>query len=281
MSPVPILLYHGVAPDAPEGLAPWVMAPERFAAHLDLLVERGVHALTITALVEAMRSGRPLPPNSVAITFDDGLADFAEHAWPALRARDLVATLYVVSGNVGGRAEWLVEGAAGVAPPLMLTWEQIRRLDAEGCEIGGHSVTHPELDTLGRRELMDEVALCRRTLSAGLGHPVRSFAYPHGYHDRRATAAVAAAGYDSACAVREAMSSTADDRFALARVTLRADATVSDLADVLDGRGLRVAPFAEPVRTKAWRTVRRMARHPSYRRRLVERAVARAPVVVA
>ncbi len=277
MRPVPVLLYHGVAPDAPEGLEPWVMHPERFAAHLDHLVERGVHALTVSELADAVQAGRPLPDDTVAITFDDGLADFAEHAWPALRSRDLAATLYVVSGNVGGRADWLAEQAR---PPRMVTWEQLRQLDAEGCEIGGHSVTHPELDTLRRQELVEEVGQCRRDLSAGLGHPVRSFAYPHGYHDQRVRAAVVAAGYDSACAVREALSSTADDPFARARVTLRADATVADLAAVLDGRGLRVAPFAEPVRTKAWRTVRRRARRPSARR-LVERVLDRAPVVVA
>lgn len=255
-TPIPVLLYHGVDHAAAPGFRPWVMTPERFGAHLDLLVERGHTAVTISDLVDAVRGRRKLPDRPVAITFDDGLADFAEHAWPALRARDLTATLYVVSGGVGGRADWLHD--IGGPPPRMLTWDQIRALAADGCEIGAHSVTHPELDTLRPRALADEVELSRRELSTQLGRPVRSFAYPHGYHDRRVRAAVVRAGYDSAAAVREALSSREDDPFALARVTLLHDDGVDRLADVLDGRSLRVAPFPEPVRTKAWRTARRV-----------------------
>lgn len=255
-TPIPVLLYHGVAPTAAPGFQPWVMHPDRFAAHLDRIVERGHTPLTVSQMVDAHRGRRALPERPVVITFDDGLADFAEHAWPALRARDLTATLYVVAGAVGGRAEWLTD--IGGAPPPMLTADQIRALDAEGCEIGAHSLTHPELDTLGRRAIDDEVGHSRRELSTILHHPVRSFAYPHGYHDRRVRAAVARAGYDSAAAVREAFSSRDDDTLALARITLLHDVTVDRLDAVLDGRGHPVAPFPEPVRTKAWRVARRV-----------------------
>jgi peptidoglycan/xylan/chitin deacetylase (PgdA/CDA1 family) len=255
-APIPVLLYHGVAPTAPPGLQPWVMHPDRFAAHLDLLVERGLAPLTVSQLVDAYRGEREMPERPVAITFDDGLADFAEHAWPALRQRDLTATHYVVVGAIGGTADWLHD--IGGAPPPMLTWDQVRALDAEGCEIGAHSLTHPELDTLRRRAIDDEVALSRRELSSRLGRPVRSFAYPHGYHDRRVRAAVVRAGYDSAAAVREALSSHDDDTLALARVTLLHDVDVDGLAAVLDGQDLPVAPFPEPARTKAWRVARRV-----------------------
>lgn len=253
--PVPILLYHGVAPSAPPGLQPWVMHPDRFAAHLDLIVERGLTPLRVSDLVDAYRGAREMPERPVVITFDDGLADFAEHAWPALRSRDLTATLYVVAGAVGGQADWLDD--IGGPPPAMLTADEVRALAADGCEIGAHSLTHPELDTLRRGAIGDEVARSRRELSDLLGTPVRSFAYPHGYHDRRVRDAVVRAGYDSACAVREALSSAADDTLALARVTLLHDVEVDDLAAVLDGRHHPVAPFAEPMRTKAWRVARR------------------------
>ncbi|HEV7721020.1 MAG TPA: polysaccharide deacetylase family protein [Iamia sp.] len=255
-APVPVLLYHGVAPSAPPGLQPWVMHPDRFAAHLDLIVARGLTPLRVSDLVDAYRGEREMPERPVVITFDDGLADFAEHAWPALRERDLTATLYVVAGALGGTADWLDD--IGGPPPAMLTWDQVRALDAEGCEIGAHSLTHPELDTLRRRAIEDEVSHSRREISTHLGAPVRSFAYPHGYHDRRVRAAVVAAGYDSACAVREALSSRDDDTLALARVTLLHDVEVDGLAAVLDGRDHPVAPFPEPIRTKAWRVARRV-----------------------
>jgi peptidoglycan/xylan/chitin deacetylase (PgdA/CDA1 family) len=255
-TPIPVLLYHGVAPTAPASLQPWVMHPDRFAAHMDLVVERGLTPLTVSELVDAYRGERPLPERPIAITFDDGMADFAEHAWPALRARELTATMYVVAGSIGGEVDWLDD--LGDHPPAMLTADEIRALDADGCEIGAHSMTHPELDTLRRRPIGDEVELSRRELSTIVGRPVRSFAYPHGYHDRRVKDAVVRAGYDSAAAVREAFSSRGDDTLALARITVLHDVTVEQLGAVLDGQGHPVAPFPEAVRTKAWRLARRV-----------------------
>jgi peptidoglycan/xylan/chitin deacetylase (PgdA/CDA1 family) len=255
-TPIPVLLYHGVAPTAPAAVQPWVMHPDRFAAHLDLIVERRLTPLTVSQMVDAGRGEAPMPERPVVITFDDGLADFAEHAWPALRERQLTATHYIVAGAIGGRADWLTD-LDEPAPP-MLSADQIRQLDAEGCEIGAHSMTHPELDTLSRREIDDEVTHSRRELSTILHKPVRSFAYPHGYHDRRVRDAVVRAGYDSAAAVREAFSSRGDDQLALARLTLLHDVTVDELGPILDGVGHPVAPFPEPVRTKAWRVARRV-----------------------
>lgn len=255
--PIPILLYHGVGTGAPEGLAPFVVDPGRFEDHMRLVAERGHTALTVSGLCDLVERGDPVPDDVVLITFDDGMADFAEAAWPILRAHDLPATLYVVADHIGSDAAWL---APFGTPPPMLTWEQVRRLDAEGCEIGAHSATHPELDTLTGSELVGEVRGSRTTLAVGLGHPVRSFAYPHGYHSRAVKEAVRLAGFDSACAVRNILSSADDDRFALSRVTIEADCDTEALARVLDGVGLPVAPRRQQLRTVGWRTYRRSRR---------------------
>jgi peptidoglycan/xylan/chitin deacetylase (PgdA/CDA1 family) len=253
--PIPILLYHGVDHEGPEGLAPFVMAPERFAAHMDALVERDCTTFTVSGLVDLLANGREPEPNTVLVTFDDGLADFGIHAWPVLRERSIAATLYVVTGNVGGTADWL---ASFGPPPPMLTWEQVAQLDAEGCEIGAHSRSHPELDVLDLASLTEEVRSSRTDLAMRLGHPIRSFAYPHGYHGPRVKEAVRQAGYDSAAAVRNMLSCATDDRFALARVTVTADCDVDRLHRILDAKDHVVAPRRELVRTRAWRTYRRI-----------------------
>jgi peptidoglycan/xylan/chitin deacetylase (PgdA/CDA1 family) len=51
--------------------------------------------------VLAARRRRRLPARSVLLTFDDGYRDFAEHAWPILRAAGLPATLFVATGAIG------------------------------------------------------------------------------------------------------------------------------------------------------------------------------------
>ncbi len=255
LRPIPVLLYHGVAPSAPPAMAPWAMHPDRFAAHMQELADEGRPTFTVSGLLDHLDRHGEVPEGAVAITFDDGLADFGRHAWPVLRDLDLRATLYVVTGCVGGTARWLDHVDGGDTP--MLGWDEVVELDRQGCEIGSHGETHPQLDVVPRDRLQREVARSREVLDARLGHPVRSFAYPHGYHGRAVVDAVRAAGYDSACAVREMLSSPSDDRYALARVTLTADRTVEDLRGVLAGTDLAVAPAPERLRTKAWRGYRR------------------------
>ena len=255
---IPILLYHGVDPaEQPPDLAPYVVTPGRFAEHMDLLVARGHRTVTVSDLVDELADGRRPDPGTVLVTFDDGLAGFGSHAWPILTARDIAATLYVACGYVGARAEWLSPLGP---PPAMLSWDEICELDLDGCEIGAHSWSHPELDTLTSTELPHEIRDSRVELCMKLGHPVRSFAYPHGYHSRRVKQAVMQAGYDSACAVRNLLSSPDDDLFALARVTIDASCGVDELARILDGDAVGSAPRRQQARTLGWRAYRRTRR---------------------
>ena len=252
---IPILLYHSVSEHTSGDFAPYAISPGAFAEHLDLIVERGHSALTVSDLVGLLDRGEALPERPVVITFDDGFADFAEAAWPALEARQLPATLYVTSGQVGGSSVWLSEEGAGDRP--MLSWQDLRDLADAGCEIGAHTLTHPPLDCIARTAAAQEISGSKVELEDGLGRPVPSFAYPHGHHDRHVRDLVVAAGYESACAVKNALSHTEDDRFALARITVLGDVGVDGLEAYLDGRGVRTAPRRERLRTTAWRTVRR------------------------
>jgi peptidoglycan/xylan/chitin deacetylase (PgdA/CDA1 family) len=96
-----ILLYHRVV----EGIVdPWSLgvAPANFAAQLAVLAERNV--VSLDALVADL-GGRP-SGRQVAVTFDDGYADFASAALPALRARAIPTTLFVTTSALDGDGEF-------------------------------------------------------------------------------------------------------------------------------------------------------------------------------
>ena len=252
---VPILLYHSVH-DHPLGeFGPFTVSRARFASHLDRLQALGFHVLTLAELLEHRAANVPLPERSTVITFDDGFADFADHAWPELRRRNLSATLYVTAGTVGGHSDWLAPVGAAATP--MLAPAQLRELAAEGCDIGAHSMTHPELDCLDRTAAGEEIRQSKDVLEQLLIQPVASFAYPHGYHDREVKRLVAEAGYTSAAAVRNALSPAGDDPFALARVTVMSDTDDDRIEEILVGRRVPTARPREQLRTTVWRQVRR------------------------
>jgi peptidoglycan/xylan/chitin deacetylase (PgdA/CDA1 family) len=81
------------------------------------------------------------------------------------------------------------------ALPRFLDWDGVRRLDAAGVEIGGHTHTHPILPRSSEARAREEIAAGRARLAAALGHPVAGFAYPNGDHDSNVVRLVREAGF--------------------------------------------------------------------------------------
>jgi peptidoglycan/xylan/chitin deacetylase (PgdA/CDA1 family) len=188
-----ILMYHGVGcvSEDPYHLC---VTPERFAGQMRWLADRGLRGVRVDSLVAAMRAGKER--GLVGITFDDGYASVLENAVPELLRHDFTATMFVVSGLLGGTNEWDGEPVW----PLMSA-QQVAEVAAAGMEIGSHSVTHPRLPALGAQRLRAEISESRVRLSELLSRPVRGFAYPYGGMDSSARNAVRDAGYDYACSV--------------------------------------------------------------------------------
>jgi len=71
-------------------------------------------------------------------------------------------------------------------------------------------------------------------------------------------------GFASASAVKDALSHAEDDRFALARVTVKSDFDQTNIDQVLAGKGLARARRRERWRTRGWRYVRRWTYRQQY-----------------
>lgn len=253
MTIVPILLYHSITDDPPGWIAPYTVSPRVFGEHLKLIADSGRTALTVSGLRAALAGHAELPARPIVLTFDDGFADFAAAA-ATLAEAGMPCTLYVTTGALRGRGR---PSGLALPPAPMLDWSQLAGLAAQGVEIGAHTHTHPQLDILGPAAVRAELVRAKVLLEDVLAQEITGFAFPHGFHTAALRAAVAAAGYRSACAVGNALSSAADRPFALARLTVRPTTSVTTLRAWLGGRGAPIAPRAELLRTKAWRTYRR------------------------
>lgn len=120
-------------------------------------------------------------PLTVSLTFDDGDADQMTAA-QVLAQNGLTGTFYIVTGYLGA--------------PGYMQRSDLSTLAAAGNEIGGHTVTHPDMVPLSAAEATRQACQARATLSSW-GHQVRSFAYPFASVNQRAQAAVRDCGYTS------------------------------------------------------------------------------------
>ena len=84
-------------------------------------------------------------------------------------------------------------------------------------EIGGHTVTHPNLSTLVPAEQEQEIVSGSRFLEATLGKPIRSFSYPFGQRGQVTPQIVMAAGFECAVTNRHRRVRSGDNRFELPR----------------------------------------------------------------
>jgi peptidoglycan/xylan/chitin deacetylase (PgdA/CDA1 family) len=253
-TPIPILLYHSIAADPAPWIARYAVTPAAFKHHVDLIISSGRNPITVSSLCAALGGQSPMPPRPVVITFDDGFADFADAA-AVLGRHHIPSTVYVTTGALRGHGPRTTEMAIPPAP--MLHWSQLAELELSNVEIGAHTHTHRQLDIMRTKEVADELRHSKEMLEDELGHQVPSFAYPHGFHCSRIRRVVATTGHTSAAAVMNALSSQRDDPFSLARLMIRANTTPNQISEWLDGRGARIAPYRERVRTKAWRMYRR------------------------
>lgn len=136
----------------------------------------------------------PTDTDAVAITFDDAFANFATLAWPLLRDRGLVATLFVVAGHAGRTNAWGGREEPGIPTLPLLDWDSLGRLAEEGVHLGAHSRTHPDLTRLSDAALEDELLGAAEEIASRTGRRPEVMAYPYGAHDDRVVAS-AARGY--------------------------------------------------------------------------------------
>ncbi len=225
---VNILMYHSISGEP----GPTSIPPATFKAQMETLAECGYQAVSLSDFAE-WHGGGSLPARPVVITFDDGFADFAEHAAPVLAAHGWSATVFLPSGRLGGHEDWY---GANAAPRPLMSWDQVRALAKDGIDFGGHSVTHADLTALAPDKLEDEVHRCREEIGARLGQAPISFAPPYG-HANEGVLATVRKYYRVSVGVRLARAGRGDDVFDLPRIEMHYFRDPARWRAHLEGRG--------------------------------------------
>jgi peptidoglycan/xylan/chitin deacetylase (PgdA/CDA1 family) len=189
-----VLCYHGVGPRNGQVDPGFLrVPPARFRLQVEALAAAGFEFVTVAELVARGGGGRP-PAGLAALSFDDGMDDNHRVLLPILRELGIPGTVYVATGLIGRPNPWMGAGSRA----RMMTAAELRDLADAGVELGAHTVTHPDLSRVGRRECLREMVESKRTLEQVTGAPVRTFAYPFCRYSPEAVDAAREAGFAAA-----------------------------------------------------------------------------------
>jgi peptidoglycan/xylan/chitin deacetylase (PgdA/CDA1 family) len=223
LQPVPILMYHVVAP--PPAGAPFpelYVSPADFRGQVAWAAAHGYHAVTEQQVFDSWRGAATLPSKPVVFSFDDGYLSQLRVAMPALKAQHWPGVLNLEVRNM--QPVW------GIRPP------GVRKLIAAGWEIDAHTLTHPDLTQVDAARLKEEVAGSRAAIRARFHVPVNFFCYPAGRYNATVVAAVQAAGYLGATTTNYGLAKPSD-LYTLSRVRISGTDGVKGFASKLEAFG--------------------------------------------
>lgn len=255
---IPILMYHSISNGGTRGFREFTLTPALFAAHIAYLCAQGYSILSVAGLVE-LRKKSALPAKPVVLTFDDGFTDFYTAALPVLEQYHAHASLFIPTRYLNSTSLWLKDIGEGQRP--MISRAQLVEIANAGVDCGAHTHSHCHLDTVNESQGRRELTQSKETLEQIIGQAVTTFAYPYGHHHTQARQWVVDAGFQAACAVKNALSHSDDDLFALARITITQHTDVNKLAALLKGQGLSLASSDEQLIAKLYRQYRLFRKH--------------------
>jgi peptidoglycan/xylan/chitin deacetylase (PgdA/CDA1 family)/UDP-N-acetylglucosamine:LPS N-acetylglucosamine transferase len=219
---IPIIMYHRFIEDnSGKGVNGTYLDINMFEKHLKLLKRLNIETLTFADLRNKGCISR-LKPNKryVIITVDDGYQDNYTLMLPLLKKYNMKAVVYAVTGETFNR--WDVENTDNpdTSVSLMSAIEIKAMHDSGHIEIGGHTMTHPKLDTLTEQQQLDEISLNKQQLEQIIGESLISFAYPYGIHNQASKEIAKNLDYSFAVATDNGPLAMHQDLFQIRRIAI-------------------------------------------------------------
>lgn len=171
---IAITMSHGIREDGDRPLT-----ESHLASLVQIASELGFSSINYDQL-EAWRKGEgDLPNRPIMWDFDHAVTSMLKQVHPILSRYGYRGNLFIHTGPIN---EMYDKGGQNDADRLWMNWDDCREIRDLGWHIGAHTVTHPNLSKLSRKDptgetLRKELEDCDATLQRELGDWPKDFAY--------------------------------------------------------------------------------------------------------
>jgi peptidoglycan/xylan/chitin deacetylase (PgdA/CDA1 family) len=208
---IPVPIYHHIGEPESE----LFVSPSRLRAQMAWLRENGYESIIPSELLGALDGKASLPERPVMITIDDGY-------YSDIVFRDVLE-------EFGFRGTYFWPNISELSP------SEMAEIAGSG-EIGGHTVSHPDLATLSATEQAKEIGENRTWLEQITGQGLVSFAYPFGSFGEDTGKIVEQAGFSLGFAAFVPPVKLGEiDRWHVPRQMVEGGISMSEFAALFDG----------------------------------------------
>ena len=213
-------MYHSIS-ETTQDAHPYFLtetSPVIFAEQMKYLRDNGYSAISLDEVVALLGSKSPAETKKyVVITFDDGYRDFYTEAFPILQKYELNATVFLPT-------EYVRERAQSFKTKDCMTWQEVRELRKAGVVFGSHTVSHPQLHSVSRAQVADELRRSKETIESELGERITGFSYPYAFPEddreftKRLQTQLEECGYEAGVTTVLGSVQKLEDRFTMKRL---------------------------------------------------------------
>jgi len=161
---------------------PYDFSIDELKSHLDLLRSRGFRFISLGDLY----AGNVAGSKNILVTIDDGNHSVYRAYFEVFKPMG-IRPLLSIYPNIIGKKDYA------------MTWDQLKRLSAEGCDIAAHGYYHLKINKKlydeNRADFNREIVTSKKVLQDKLGIAVTSFVYPFGLNTDEGEKALRNAGY--------------------------------------------------------------------------------------
>ena len=229
------ILFHEVKQDK---MFYYDVSQESFQNQMQFLYDRHFNVIGLDDFVISHMKGEKLPERSVVITFDDGYKSIYQIAYPKLKKLHFPATVFLTAGYIG--TEKALPGIEhhlkkignhtnGMNHWPYLSWEEIQEMSQNGIRFGSHTMTHPKMGLLNKKQIKWEITQSKRLIEQNTGIRVKHFSYPYSFFGGQLRhpedlvnikTILKTEGFEAACSTEIGTNLDKTDIFALKRIQI-------------------------------------------------------------
>lgn len=186
-SDVFILCYHSISDDGWD----FSVSLKSFKKQMKYLQSQKYNFITLSDLESYIEGKKMITRPSVVITFDDGYKNILQTK-DFLKSLNIKPALFVLSDTKNANHKELNNNLE------FLNTSEIKSLINNGWEIGSHTKTHSNMNSLSSSQIEEEIINSKKEIENQLKTKINYLAYPKGKYNSKILKAVKKAGYKMA-----------------------------------------------------------------------------------